>query len=266
MTEFFWIAADRQLPDSRFLCTAMKTKFVALHRNAFFVLVLITLYHFALNAQAQMSNPAPPTPLPRADFNEDVRSDIIWEHTSGARAIWLMNDTTLSRSVSLGTVDSSWEIKGSGDFNGDSKPDILWQNSASGQRAIWLMNGVTRTSSVYFATISTQWDIAGAGDFNGDGNDDILWQNTVTGARAIWLMNGTTYSGTTVSLGMVDTVWEIVGAGGFGGIGERGHPLAKHRNRATRALAYERDRQEEFRLFCHGLDRRGHRRHGRFQQ
>ena len=30
--------------------------------------------------------------------------------------------------------------KGVGDFNGDGKADILWQND-SGQAAVWLMNG-----------------------------------------------------------------------------------------------------------------------------
>ena len=34
----------------------------------------------------------------------------------------------------------SWEIKSSGDFNGDGKSDILWQNS-DGTPAIWLMDG-----------------------------------------------------------------------------------------------------------------------------
>ena len=172
----------------------MKTKSIALRPIALLALAFITLCDLALNARAQTSNPAPPLPAPRADFNQDGKSDIIWEHTSGARALWLMNNTSFSSSVSLGTVDTAWEIKGSGDFNRDGKPDILWQNSSTGQRAIWLMNGTVRSSSVYFATVSTQWDIGGAGDFNGDGSADILWQNTVTGARAIWLMNGTSIS------------------------------------------------------------------------
>ena len=33
-----------------------------------------------------------------------------------------------------------WEIKGTGDFNGDAKVDILWQNH-DGTPAIWLMDG-----------------------------------------------------------------------------------------------------------------------------
>jgi hypothetical protein len=36
---------------------------------------------------------------------------------------------------------------GTGEFNGGSQSDILWQNS-NGQAAIWLMNGTTPTSEV----------------------------------------------------------------------------------------------------------------------
>ena len=34
-----------------------------------------------------------------------------------------------------------WQIKGTGDFNGDGRSDILWQD-ADGTPAIWLMNGM----------------------------------------------------------------------------------------------------------------------------
>ena len=36
----------------------------------------------------------------------------------------------------------SWHVIDSGDFNGDSNDDILWQDD-SGQAAIWLMNGTS---------------------------------------------------------------------------------------------------------------------------
>ena len=44
------------------------------------------------------------------------------------------------------------------DFNGDNKPDILWQNS-SGACVIWRMNGTTYSSSVYFGTAATSWNM-----------------------------------------------------------------------------------------------------------
>src|SRR6266516_1584744 len=76
---------------------------------------------------------------PKADFNGDGKSDILWQNSvTGERLIWLMNGTSLSTSVSLGIVGTSWNIVGSGDFNGDSQPDILWQNSVTGERLIWL--------------------------------------------------------------------------------------------------------------------------------
>ena len=37
----------------------------------------------------------------------------------------------------------SWQVKGTGDFNGDGKSDILWQGS-DGTPAIWMMDGTTR--------------------------------------------------------------------------------------------------------------------------
>ena len=94
------------------------------------------------------------------------------------------------------------------DFNGDSKADILWQNSSTGERSIWIMNGTTYAGSVSLPTVPTAWNIVGSSDFNGDGQADILWQNSSTGERSIWIMNGTTYAGS-VSLPTVPTAWNI---------------------------------------------------------
>jgi len=54
--------------------------------------------------------------------------------------------------------DLTWLIKGVGDFDGNGKADILWQNSTSGQLYVWLMNGTTLVSSGSPATVSdTTW-------------------------------------------------------------------------------------------------------------
>ena len=118
----------------------------------------------------------------------------------------------MSSDVYLGTVPTSWNIVGSGDFNADGKPDILWENSSTGQHVIWLMNGTNPIGAAALATVPISWKIVGSGYFDGDGQPDILWQNSVTGQRVIWLMNGTSYS-SFVDLGTVADLMEHRGRG-----------------------------------------------------
>ena len=87
-----------------------------------------------------------------------------------------------TNAVSVGAAGSfnpgpSWQIKGTGDFNGDGKSDILWQGS-DGTPAIWLMNGSTVLANGAAGPFNPgpSWQIKGTGDFNGDGKSDILWQ------------------------------------------------------------------------------------------
>ena len=77
-----------------------------------------------------------------------------------------------------------------GDFNGDGKADILWQNT-DGTPAVWLMDGTSLISGANVGfNPGPAWQVHDTGDFNGDGKADILWQNT-DGTPAVWLMDGT---------------------------------------------------------------------------
>ena len=53
-----------------------------------------------------------------------------------------MNGTNVTFVGAVGPFNPgpSWHIKGTGDFNGDGKSDILWQNDRR-HAAIWLMDG-----------------------------------------------------------------------------------------------------------------------------
>ena len=96
-----------------------------------------------------------------ADFNRDDQPDLLWQNTStGERKIWLMNGTTMSSEVSLGTVALDWQFAGTGDYNGDGKPDILWQNTTTGERGVWLMNGTAVSGYISLGIQPLNWSIA----------------------------------------------------------------------------------------------------------
>ena len=57
--------------------------------------------------------------------------------------MWLMDGINTIGYASPGIVsDLGWQIQQVGDFNGDSKADILWRHDTTGQLFMWLMDGI----------------------------------------------------------------------------------------------------------------------------
>ena len=105
------------------------------------------------------------------------------------------------------------------DFNGDSKSDILWQNS-DGQASIWDMNGNTLIGGgAVNPNPGPSWTEIGTGDFNGDGHADILFQNATSGQVSIWEMNGNTLVGGGPVNPDPGPAWKAIGTGDFNGDG-----------------------------------------------
>jgi len=109
-----------------------------------------------------------------------------------------MNAATLSYSVYLnpGQVagNDDWKIVGVGDFNGDGKPDLVWQHT-NGWLSVWYMNGPNMVSSAYLnptQAADPNWRIRSVIDLNGDGKPDLIWQHMSTGTVSAWFMNGIT--------------------------------------------------------------------------
>jgi hypothetical protein len=165
------------------------------------------------------------------DFDGDGKTDMLWRNVnSGNLAISYMTGSTINMLVHLinivpampnplvkngnggrpilanfGTIASNLVVQGVGDFNGNSKDDILWRNSSTGEVFISFIDGVVQTwASV--GVVASNLEIQGIGDYNGDGKDDILWRNTATGSVSISFMNGAVSS------------WGNVGAVGLGAV------------------------------------------------
>ncbi len=92
------------------------------------------------------------------------------------------------------TPVSGWRIAGTADFNGDGKPDLMWQNDTDRSVAVWYMGGAQGNTFLGDSWLAANgpagWSIAGNADFNDDGKPDLVWQNDATRQVAVWYMGG----------------------------------------------------------------------------
>ena len=157
-------------------------------------------------------------------FKDDAQSDLVWQNqSSGHIGVSFMDDINRISASNFNpdqVTDDAWKIVGIGDFNSDSKPDLVWQNQSNGQIGVWFMDGINRISATNFSpgqVTDTGWKIVGTGDFNSDSKPDLVWQNQSNGSIGVWFMDGANLISTTnFNPGLVsDTAWKIVGIGDF---------------------------------------------------
>jgi kumamolisin len=154
------------------------------------------------------------------DFNGDGYADLVFENlTTGARAIWLLNNCNYSSALNLPNSPGSWHIAGVGDFLGNGQSDLVWENTVTGQHSIWILKNGVFQSGISLPTLAAPWHLVGAGDFDGDGFADLVWENSTTGQRAIWKLQNAAYA-STIYLPTVAVAWHIAGVGDFLGNGQ----------------------------------------------
>ena len=153
-------------------------------------------------------------------FNNVAEAGILWRNAStGGVELWNPNGSGGFTYESLNPVSPSWQIAGTGDFNGSGEAGILWRNSNGGVE-LWNSNGSGGFTYDNLGSVNTSWQVAGTGDFSGTGETGILWRNTKGGAE-LWNPNGSdgfTYD----NLGSVNTSWQVAGTGDFTGTGGDG--------------------------------------------
>lgn len=159
------------------------------------------------------------TVLASADLNADGKPDLIWRSSvSGRVLVWYMDGATqLSTAVlwpASSVGDSAWVPIAAGDFNADSKPDLIWRNTTSGRVIVWYMDGATRTGTASIWTPATAadalWVPITVGDFNGDSKPDIIWRHATTGRVIVWYMDAVTRTGTATlwaASALGDSLW-----------------------------------------------------------
>jgi WD40 repeat protein len=104
-----------------------------------------------------------------------------------------MSGTQFIGGGGVGNPGPSWHIKGTGDFYGDGRTDILWQND-DGTVAIWNLNGTQFVGGGLVADPGPAWHVKATGDFNNDAHTDIVLQKD-DGTVVVWNMDGTAFIG-----------------------------------------------------------------------
>jgi hypothetical protein len=68
-----------------------------------------------------------------------------------------MNGTSVIATANLANPGAAWDAVGTGDYNGDGKADILFQNVITGTPLIWTMNGTSVTASATLPNPGVLW-------------------------------------------------------------------------------------------------------------
>jgi hypothetical protein len=168
------------------------------------------------------------------DFNGDGKDDILWESNAGTANVWTMNGTQLVSAApvenaqgGLAQMGSEWHMVTTGDFDGDGKDDVLWENN-SGDLTIWGLNG-SSLSALYnnigqngggVAQMGSEWHVAGVGNFNGDKTADLVWADTSNNVQ-IWDMEGGHISQIVTPDAHQGAGWHLDGVGDFTGSGAK---------------------------------------------
>ena len=162
------------------------------------------------------------------DFDGNQYGDAVLQRASdGAVYVWGNSATGLAGhgfvGSQLGMLD--WKVIGTGDFNGDWKSDLLFQNSKNGMVWAWDMDGtIVKDSGALSKELGIGLIAKGTGDFNGDGISDVVLQRTTDGAVYVMEVDGKASLGADLLgsgwVGVAGVDFQVKGVGDFNNDGK----------------------------------------------
>jgi FG-GAP-like repeat/Beta-propeller repeat len=134
-----------------------------------------------------------------ADFNGDGKPDLVWQsdttrqvtvhYFGGAQGNTFLGWNWLNSDNSPG-----WTVVAAADFNGDGKPDLVWQNDTGRSVTVNYFGGSQGSTFLGWNWLRSAnrggWHVAGAADYNGDGVPDLVWQNDSSGQTEVDFYGG----------------------------------------------------------------------------
>ena len=151
---------------------------------------------------------------------------------------------TIKSAFNVQSVDASYKLAGSGDFDGDGIADLLWRNT-SGVNALWDMNANGTIKAAFnVQSVGSNYHMAAIADFDADGRSDLLWRDNSSGVNALWTMNDNGTIKSAFNVQSVGSSYKMVGTGDFNADGISGSAVAQQRRR-ERAVGNERQRHDQ---------------------
>jgi hypothetical protein len=94
------------------------------------------------------------------DMNDDGQPDAVWQNDATRQvSVWYLGGMDGATFMGWAWLNPSvvpgWRVVGVNDFNGDRKPDLVWQNDADRSASVWFMGGPQGTVMQGFAMLTT---------------------------------------------------------------------------------------------------------------
>jgi hypothetical protein len=142
-----------------------------------------------------------------ADVNFDGTPDLLYRNNAtgdtGYYEMFNAADSVFENPgwYDIGATSTAYSVVGTGDFNADGNPDILFRNNSTGDTGFYTKTIANPWTWHDIGASATTYSVVGVGDFNGDGTSDILYRNNTSGDTGFYaIVNG------------VNTGWHDIGA------------------------------------------------------